>query len=79
MKDFKVKNQMVMEGISKQHIRLEFFFLSSVVVVFNHHRVVQNEFYPHGWTINMELCCIVLMHLRENTEICLNSGASKVQ
>lgn len=26
MKDFKVKDQMVMEGISKQHIRQEVFF-----------------------------------------------------
>lgn len=26
MKHFKVKNQMVMEGISKQHIRQEFVF-----------------------------------------------------
>lgn len=26
MKDFKVKDQMVMEGISKQHIRQEAFF-----------------------------------------------------
>lgn len=27
MKDFKVKDQMVMEGISKQHIRQEVFFV----------------------------------------------------